>query len=107
MKQKLIIMGTICTIVGSLAMPFVSQAAQGQGAKGEGPCKQIVIACENAGFVQGAAKEGNGLWKDCVGPIMQGTPQPHNATRSLPQVNSQIVAECKAKHPNFGQLKAH
>jgi hypothetical protein len=107
MKQKWIIMGVICIIVGLLAMAFVSQAAQGQGAQGSGPCQQIVIACKDAGFVQGGAKEGNGLWKDCVGPIMQGTPQPHDAIRSLPQINSQIVGECKAKHPDFGQLKAH
>ena len=38
----------------------------------EGPCKQIEDACAKAGFVKGEAKEGYGLWVDCIDPIMRG-----------------------------------
>ena len=70
-----------------------------------GPCEQITQACESAGFVKGDAKEGNGLWKDCIDPIMQGTTQPPNAKIALPKVGSDAVAACKQKHPEFGQGK--
>jgi len=114
MKQNRIIMGAIRTMIGSLAIAVVSQAAQGQGqgaqrqgSQDPGPCQQIVADCKNAGFVQGDWKEGNGLWKDCVGPIMQGTTQPQNASKPLPQVSPQIVEECKAKHPEFGNKRGN
>ena len=67
----------------------------------EGPCKQIKDACTTAGFIKGEAKEGKGLWKDCVDPIMQGT----TAAKSvlpLPKVDPAVVAACKAKKPKFG-----
>ena len=52
------------------------------------------------------AKEGNGLSADCIVPIMKGTPQPKTASVPLPQIDSQIVAACREKNPNFGQAKA-
>ena len=73
--------------------------------KAEGPCKQIKEACEKAGFVKGEAKEGYGLWVDCIDPIMQGTAQPAKAKKPLPAVSPDLVGACKAKHPNFGQGK--
>ena len=69
----------------------------------EGPCKEIKEACEKAGFVKGEAKEGYGLWVDCIDPIMKGTPQPSKAKKPLPAVGSDLINACKAKHPNFGQ----
>lgn len=71
--------------------------------KPEGPCKEIVEACQKAGFVKGDAKQGFGLWVDCIDPIMKGTAQPAKAVKPLPAVNADLVAACKAKHPNFGQ----
>jgi hypothetical protein len=72
-----------------------------------GPCQQIMAACQQAGFVQGGAKTGAGLQVDCVRPVMQGgTFQRPKASKPLPQVDQQIVADCKARNPNFGQAKA-
>ena len=68
----------------------------------QGPCQQIMAACQQAGFVQGGAKTGAGLQVDCVRPIMQGgTFQRPKASKALPQVDQQIVAACKASNPSF------
>ena len=69
----------------------------------EGPCKEIKEACEKAGFVKGEAKEGYGLWVDCIDPIMKGASQPSKAKKPLPAVGADLVNACKAKHPNIGQ----
>jgi hypothetical protein len=69
----------------------------------QGPCAQVVAACEQAGFERGAAKLGNGIQVDCVRPIMQGGVQPRRATKPLPQVGPELVAACRASNPNFGQ----
>lgn len=74
-------------------------------AEKNGPCAQIKKACETAGFVKGQAKEGTGLWVDCIKPIMEGTAQPAKAIKALPAVDSSIVNDCKVKHPKFGQGK--
>ena len=70
-----------------------------------GPCKQIAEACKSAGFVKGDWKKGDGLWKDCVDPIMQGVKSVSGATKALPTVDPNLVTECKAKHPKFGMSK--
>ena len=69
----------------------------------EGPCKEIKEACQKAGFMQGEAKEGFGLWVDCIDPIMRGTAQPSKAKKPLPAVTADLVRACRAKHPSFGQ----
>ena len=68
------------------------------------PCEQISAACDNAGFVMGNAKEGNGRAADCIVPIMKGTLQPRKASLPLPQIDPQVVAACRERNPNFGQL---
>jgi hypothetical protein len=80
-------------------------AAQSAVAQGQGPCAQIRAACEQAGFAQGAAREGNGILADCVRPIMQGTPQPRRANLPLPQVDPQLVDACKERNPGFGEAR--
>jgi hypothetical protein len=82
-----------------VAMPLAAAA------EGHGPCEQVVAACKSAGFVAGDAREGYGLWKDCVDPIMRGTPQPPKANKPLPAVPPETVAACKARRPNFGEGK--
>lgn len=67
------------------------------------PCLQIKKACENVGFAKKQAKEGKGLWVDCVNPIMQGKAQPSKAVIKLPTVDASLISACKAKRPNFGQ----
>jgi hypothetical protein len=93
---------TVCSLIGCLAGPL---CAQQPVRKEGGPCEQVVQACKSAGFIAGDAREGNGLWADCVGPIMRGTGQPPKATIALPQVSADVVAACKAKRPNFGEGK--
>ena len=70
-----------------------------------GPCKKIAAACKTAGFIDGDWKKGDGLWRDCVDPIIQGQTSVPGATKPLPTVDGQIVALCKAKHPKFGAGK--
>lgn len=66
-------------------------------------CKQVIDACETAGFTQRDAKNGRGLYLNCVNLIMQGAKQPEHATLSLPILNESVVLDCKTKHPKFGQ----
>jgi hypothetical protein len=89
----------LCTFAIGVAIPLVAAAQQ------QGPCAQIVAACKSAGFVSGDAKEGFGLWRDCVDPIMRGTQPPRNADKPLPAVPPDTVAACRTKNPNFGEGK--
>jgi hypothetical protein len=97
-----------CVLLAGVVAP-VNAAAPSAGstkaAPKQGPCEQIVQACKNAGFVLGDVKEGNGLIVDCIRPIMNGAAQPTKAKLALPQVSSNMVAECKTKRPNFGEPK--
>jgi len=92
---------TACTLIGCVAGSLSAQPAE----KSPGPCEQVVQACKSAGFIAGDYKTGNGLWVDCVRPIMRGTGQPPKAKIPLPQVSADVVAACKAKRPNFGEGK--
>jgi lipoprotein-anchoring transpeptidase ErfK/SrfK len=93
--------GTLSLLVFGLAATVATAAAQNQG-----PCRQIRLACENAGFTQGAAREGIGLQVHCIMPIMQARAQPPIARVPLPAVSPQLVADCKASNPSFGQPRA-
>jgi hypothetical protein len=93
------ILGIIAVVVFSTAA--YAEHAQGQH-EGNEPCHQIKIACENAGFVKGEAKQGYGLWVDCIDPIMQGKTSVQGATKPLPTVDPKLVEECRAKNPKFG-----
>ncbi len=92
---------TLCTLVIGLTLPWAAQSAE----PAPGPCEQIVAACTSAGFVKGDAKQGYGLYVDCVDPIMRGTTQPAKADKPLPPVSPALIAACKQKHPNFGEGK--
>jgi hypothetical protein len=87
----------VCILIATLAAPLSAQPSQ--------PCEQIVRACRSAGFIFGDYKEGNGLWVDCLSPIMDGTDQPPTAKIALPELSAEVVAACKATGPNFGQGK--
>jgi serine/threonine protein kinase len=67
-------------------------------------CAQISRACLAAGFVAGPGNTGNQVFPDCVVPLMDGTPQPQNATIPLPQVNPNVIAACKQLKPNYGHF---
>ena len=91
----------ICQIMMAFAGATAAHAAQAAG-----PCRQIVAACQEAGFTQGGARTGDGIQVDCVRPIMLGTAQPRRATKPLPQIEPELVAACKARNPDFGQRNA-
>ncbi len=84
------------------ACPIVVLAQAKKGDHAPGPCKAVEQACRNAGFIQGDWKKGDGLWRDCVDPIMQGTTNVPGATKPLPSVDAKAIADCKAQHPKFG-----
>jgi len=76
------------------------------GAAASGPCEQVATACRSAGFVQGGAKGGNGLVRDCVQPLLQGAAAPGAGGRALPQVDAQILAACRQQHRGYGDPQA-
>jgi hypothetical protein len=57
------------------------------------PCQTLATACQAAGYHRGGHKEGKGLWKDCVAPILDG--------RAIPGVtpNPDDVKACQARRP--------
>jgi hypothetical protein len=77
-----------------------------QAAPRQPACIEVMASCEQAGFVRGDAKAGNGLFIDCVIPIVRGTPQRPRASKPLPQIDPKLVADCKIQNPNFGQRVA-
>jgi hypothetical protein len=91
------------TALSYLIVGFALSAAAPAALGAPGPCEQIVEACKSAGFVKGDARQGYGLWRDCINPIMRGTPQPPRADRPLPPVSPDLVAACRQKRPNFGE----
>jgi len=99
MRNLLVSRTALSSLVLGFALPIAARAAE----KAPGPCEQIVEACKSAGFVKGDARQGYGLWRDCIDPIMRGTPQPPNADKPLPQVSPELIAACKQKRPNFGE----
>jgi hypothetical protein len=76
-----------------------------QAAQRGKPCAQITNACKAAGFANGAFKSGNGLGSDCIAPLIDGTPQPKNATIPLPKIDPEIITACKAINPSYGHFE--
>jgi hypothetical protein len=98
--NQLRIVTAIVTSAGALVAAMTSLA---EAAPAQRPCAAIVATCQQAGFVRGGAKAGNGLIVDCVGPIIKGTPQRPRALKSLPSIDATLVAACKASNPNLGR----
>lgn len=96
--------GLLTLFKGLLIITSFSNYSHAEEHSGHGkPCKSIVEACKNAGFEKGKAKEGFGLWKDCVHPIVRGESQKKSATKPLPTVSTELISACKEKSPHFGQ----
>ena len=91
----------ITFVLTCLALTAPAAFADQQG-KPPGPCQQVAQACKTAGFIKGDWKKGDGLWRDCVDPIMQGVSTVPGGTKPLPSVDPSVVAACKAKHPKYG-----
>lgn len=99
-------MHVTATRLAAVIVILTAYAAAAQPAKSPGPCRQIIAACEEAGFVPGGAKTGEGVQVDCVRPIIQGVAQRRKATKPLPQIDPQLVEACKVANPRFGQGNA-
>jgi hypothetical protein len=98
MRRSLLSPAILCSFAYGLSLPMLVQAAPPPG-----PCEQIVVACEGAGFIKGDARAGYGLFADCVDPIMRGSQQPRRADRPPPAVPADLVAACRQVRPNFGE----
>ena len=105
MPQKHVL--TMIAVFGLVSLSALADntAPAGNTGKAPGPCNQIAAACKSAGFIQGDWKKGDGLWRDCVDPIIQGQTSVKGATKPLPSVDPTVVAACKAKHPKYGEGK--
>jgi len=68
-------------------------------------CKQIKKACKKSGFVNGGWKQGKGLWRNCINPVVQGQTAVESAFRPLPMLDAKIVDDCKSANPRFGMGK--
>jgi arylsulfatase A-like enzyme len=97
-------------ILAAIIVAFVIAAGAGEALAQPAPrapaCAAIRAACRQAGFVQGGATTGEGILVDCIAPIMRGVPQRRRASKPLPAVDPQLVAQCRAQNPNFGQRNA-
>jgi len=62
-------------------------------------CQRIISECRRVGFVQGQWKRDNGLWKDCVDPVLKGgTPTQNGKPVEIPVSSSDIEACRAARH---------
>jgi len=95
MRDKWSSNAVFCVVAATLAGPLYAQSAT---PKSEGPCDQITAACRAAGYKEGEAKEGEGLWYDCVDPIMKGKKP---TGKKQPDVSAQVIAACRAKDPTY------
>jgi N-acetylglucosamine-6-sulfatase len=93
----------LCVCCISILFMAALSVSRTEAQKAKGPCRQVSVACQTAGFTVGGAKEGSGIIIDCVRPIMQAAAQRRKATKPLPQVDARVIAACKAANPNFGQ----
>jgi hypothetical protein len=98
MRRVRILGLTFCVLIISWGAMVTTEGAPRARA-----CAEIRAACQQAGFVQGGGREGDGLLIDCVRPIMQGSAQRRRASKPLPQVDPQLVTACKEENPRFGQ----
>lgn len=93
---RTVLLGALATLV-----PFVASPATAARA-----CGEVRKACEAAGFVQGGGRNGNGLARDCMDPLLNGTNQPRKATLSLPNVDPAKIAACKAEKTGTTDVNA-
>ncbi|MFM8442537.1 MAG: hypothetical protein ACKN9W_04230 [Methylococcus sp.] len=68
-------------------------------------CQKISKACKDAGFAKGEWKEGTGLGRDCINPVMQGMTSVPGSSKALPTVDPAVIAECKQQNPKYGTGK--
>jgi len=86
---------SLMALAGSIALADTATTPPAP-MKGNGPCKQIIQACQQAGFEKGEHKtDGKGVYKDCLTPILAGQ------TVAGVTIDPSVVTSCqemRAKH---------
>ncbi len=65
-----------------------------------GPCASIAISCKHNGYYKGGEKQGKGLIKDCVLPVVAGTkrlPNTNFSADQLQQCKTTLAEKMKSK----------
>ena len=86
---------------------LISSISFAHAAGNPGPREQIKLCPApetQASSSNDYAKQGKGLWMDCVNPIIKATTA-KKSVLPFPSVDPSVVAACKAKHPKFGEGK--
>ena len=100
--RRLVALGSIVILMGTLSWadttPPPPPPAPGTNNGAGQPCKQIEQACSSAGFVVGQAPQGNGLFKDCMQPVLKG-----QAVKGV-SVDPTVVTACKER---LAKRRAH
>jgi hypothetical protein len=96
--KKLAMMVSLMALTGSVCL--ADAPAPATTAKPMGPCKQIMQACTQAGYEKGMhKKDGKGLYKDCLDPILAGTPV------AGVTVDPAVVTSCQQNRAKHQQKK--
>ena len=95
MRDQWRLNAVFCVVAAALASPLCAQSAT---PKPEDPCDQIHKACVAAGYKERDANQGEGIWYDCVDPIMKGKKP---TGKKQPDVSAQVIAACRAQDPTY------
>jgi hypothetical protein len=90
---------TSLLVLSGLIFAAVTTAASA-GTDTNDSCNTIVASCKAAGFKQGG-KDGEGLWHDCMQPILQR--RAGTSRIPLPAVDATMVDACLKARPNYGK----
>ena len=67
-------------------------------------CENIRKACEQSGSKYGQRKQGKGMDRHCLGPLLHGTKA--DGALPLPKVSPKDIELCKKEGPSeFGKIK--
>jgi hypothetical protein len=88
----------------SLLSSAVSFAAPAPPPPNEPNCQAVYSACTQAGYIFGDAGKGNGLYKDCITPLVTGTTPPKPAPQGVtfPAQVAPKAQICHQNHPKWG-----
>jgi arylsulfatase A-like enzyme len=80
----------------SLFAAVASGVAGAQSTPSRSPCAQLAAACQDAGFTHGGGEPGTGVFRDCVGPLLQR--KSVNALgKPLPRIDPELVTACRER----------
>jgi len=87
-KQNLILLVSLFCFF-PVGQAFAEPSAVSPGA--QHPCKTLRAACGAAGYVKGGFKQGKGLFRNCMKPLLSGSSVPGVS------VSAEDVQACKAR----------